>query len=64
MKTNRVLWTARCKSGFTFNGRTCQRATARGALLCNDCLQAEHVAAQPSMGLWRAVLTAVVAMWR
>jgi hypothetical protein len=64
MSTNRVLWTARCKSGYTFNGRACARSTPRGMLLCSDCLTAEPIAAQPKIGALRALLVAVLAIWR
>ena len=33
----RAMWTARCKSGIAFNGKTCNRITGRGQLLCTDC---------------------------
>jgi hypothetical protein len=47
----RAIWTARCKSGYTFHGRVCQRVTPRGMLLCADCLSAESIPTprEPSM---------------
>jgi hypothetical protein len=48
-KTNSRIWDARCKSGYEFPTgkltrflrrpiyRTCNRSTARGALLCTEC---------------------------
>lgn len=42
-----IAWTARCKSGFTFNGRACRRACSRGELLCADCATAEVIPASP-----------------
>jgi hypothetical protein len=44
------VWTARCKSGYTFHGRPCQRACRRGALLCDDCLDAVVVPAPATPG--------------
>lgn len=59
MTTNRAPWTARCKSGYTFAGRSCNRPAPRGMLLCNDCLHAEHLPALPSTSLLQVVLAAV-----
>jgi hypothetical protein len=63
MKHTRIIWTARCKSGYTFHGKACNRATGRGRLLCADCLGAEPLPAQPRPGVLRALLVAL-AIWR
>lgn len=52
-------WTARCKSGYEFHGRSCNRPAPRGMLLCSDCLHAEHLPALPPTGLLQIVLAAV-----
>jgi hypothetical protein len=36
----RPIWSARCKSGFTFDGKPCRRPCSRGELLCADCATA------------------------
>jgi hypothetical protein len=62
-KTARVAWTARCKSGYEYRGRTCQRATRRGALLCDECLHAEVIPAVAHASLLARVAAAVVALF-
>lgn len=59
--STRAPWTARCKSGYTFHGRTCNRPAPRGALLCGDCLHAEPVPALPRTGTLQIILAAVAA---
>jgi hypothetical protein len=46
MNTQQIRWTARCKSGYVFNGKTCRRFTSRGALLCTDCIDAVVIPAE------------------
>jgi hypothetical protein len=59
--TTRAPWTARCKSGYTFADKACKRPTPRGALLCSDCLHAEHLPAPASTSVVRLVLAAAAA---
>lgn len=53
----KALWTARCKSGYTFNGKPCSHFTPRGVLICSDCLTAQVVPGRP--GLVTVILTAI-----
>jgi hypothetical protein len=55
--TRRPTWTARCKSGYTFAGRSCNRSTARGELICSECMAAVAQPAQPS--LWARVVARI-----
>lgn len=57
----RVAWTARCKSGFEFNGKPCRRVAPRGQIMCNDCLSAERV---PVVAAVRQSRLAVIANWK
>ena len=38
------VWSARCKSGYQFHGRTCNRPASRGELLCSECATAQVIA--------------------
>jgi hypothetical protein len=61
--TKRVTWTARCKSGYTFKGKACNRVAPRGMLLCAECLTAEPIAvAVPKVGPWRMLLAAALSL--
>jgi hypothetical protein len=62
-KPNCVTWTARCKSGYEFNGHVCQRFTPRGALLCSDCLDAVVVPSMPEDSLLARAVSAVLALF-
>jgi hypothetical protein len=62
-KTTRVIWTARCKSGYEFNGHVCQQVTRRGALLCDECLSAEVIPSVRHAGMLARVLGAVIALF-
>jgi hypothetical protein len=62
-KTNRVLWTARCKSGYEFNGHVCQQVTRRGALLCDSCLSAEIIPSAHRASLLVRAMSAVIALF-
>ena len=59
-----VMWNARCKSGYQFNGKPCHRVTRRGALFCDDCLSAEVMPTAPRVGMVTRIMTAVVAVWQ
>jgi hypothetical protein len=62
-KTTRVIWTARCKSGYEFNGHVCQQVTRRGALLCDDCLSAVVLPTVYRPSLLARAFTAVLALF-
>jgi hypothetical protein len=64
MTTNaRVMWTARCKSGYEFNGKACQHVTRRGALLCDSCLDAVVIPSVRHTGMLTRAIGAVVALF-
>lgn len=56
----RINWTARCKSGYTFNGRTCNQSTGRGVLMCDGCKSAFVIAEERSIRLRAALMSFAV----
>lgn len=35
-----MIWTAKCRSNYQINGKTCNKLTPRGVLICDSCQSA------------------------